>query len=228
MTAAGAIVVAAGRGERFGGALPKALMPLAGAPLVRYAVTMLRRVDGLRCVVVSAPPDRLDEVRALVAGEPEVVVVAGGATRRDSVAAALAALDPSVDVVLVHDAARPLTPVDVAERVLAAVRGGADAVIPVVAVTDTVKTVDRDRLVVRTVDRSSLAAVQTPQGFRRDLLTRAHAAGDADATDDASLVERLGVPVLTVPGSADAFKVTTQEDLERAEALLAHRGERVL
>ena len=134
-------------------------------------------------------------------------------------------MSDDVDVVLVHDAARPLAPASLVARIVAAVESGADAVVPVVAVADTVKEVDDAGNVRRTVDRAALRAVQTPQGFRREVLVRAHeSAGELDASDDAGLVERLGVAVVTVAGSADAVKVTTRSDLVVVEALLQHRN----
>jgi 2-C-methyl-D-erythritol 4-phosphate cytidylyltransferase len=149
-----------------------------------------------------------------------VEVVAGGAERGDSVSAGLAALPANVEVVLVHDAARCLTPVGVFQRVIAAVRGGAGAVVPGVAVVDTVKQVDESGWVLGTPDRAGLRAIQTPQGFRRDLLERAHAAS-SDATDDAGLVERLGERVLVVDGDPRALKITGPADLEAAGRILA-------
>ena len=219
----GAVLAAGGRGERLGAALPKALVVLAGEALVTHACRALRD-GGVTEVAVAAPAEH---VAALVELLPaDVRVVAGGATRTASVRRALAALPDDVDVVLVHDAARPLAPASMVGRVIAAVSAGADAVVPVVAIADTVKEVDMSGHVVRTLDRSSLRAVQTPQGFRRDVLVAAHeAAGeDSDATDDAGLVERLGLSVATVPGSADALKVTTRSDLLLAEALLRDRA----
>jgi 2-C-methyl-D-erythritol 4-phosphate cytidylyltransferase len=152
-----------------------------------------------------------------------VVVVAGGADRHASVGAALDALPPGVDLVLVHDAARCLTPPSVVGAVVTALRSGADAVIPVLPVADTIKRVEVDR-VVATVPREHLRAVQTPQGFRRDVLVAAHAAApDASHTDDAGLVELLGRPVTVVPGHEEAFKITRPLDLLLAEAVLAAR-----
>jgi 2-C-methyl-D-erythritol 4-phosphate cytidylyltransferase len=124
-------------------------------------------------------------------------------------------------IVLVHDAARPLTPPELIDEVAAAVRAGHDAVIPVLPVVDTIKRVDAAGSVVDTVDRSSLRAVQTPQGFSRATLLAAHAAAEIDATDDAGLAERIGVPVHTIPGREEALKVTRPFDLVVAEALLA-------
>lgn len=217
------LVPAAGRGERLGAGPPKALRELAGQPLLLHAVRRLRAAAGVSVVVVAAPPEQLAVVRRLL-GEL-AVVVAGGPDRQASVAAALAALPPEVDLVLVHDAARCLVPAAVVERVVAALRGGAPAVVPVLPLTDTVKQVDGAGTVVRTVARDALRAVQTPQGFARPVLARAHAAaGDAPSgpvTDDASLVEALGIPVTTVAGSEEAFKVTRPLDLVLAEAVLA-------
>ena len=125
---------------------------------------------------------------------------------------------------LVHDAARPLVPAEVIDRVAAAVRGGADAVIPTLGIVDTVKEVEPEGVVVGTVDRSRLHAVQTPQGFARDVLQRAHAASDdGDATDDAGMVERMGTTVVVVPGHEEAFKITRPLDLVLAEAILVRR-----
>lgn len=216
----GALVPAAGLGVRLGPGAPKALRELAGEPLLVHAVRGLRSAPSVGPVVVAATD--VDLVRDLLAPY-DVVVVAGGAERQDSVQRALAALDPSCDLVLVHDAARCLTPARLVEDVVACLRGGAEAVVPVLPVADTVKQVDGTR-VVRTVDRASLRAVQTPQGFRRDLLARAHAGGGAARTDDAGLVEALGVAVTTVPGAEEAFKVTRPLDLLLAEALLAARA----
>ncbi len=150
------------------------------------------------------------------------MTVTGGATRQDSVRAALEILPDEVDVVLVHDAARPLAPVSLIDAVAAAVRGGAPAVVPGMPVDDTVKRVGADGIVHETPPRESLRAIQTPQGFRRSVLERAHAQGVTSAiTDDAGLVELLGEPVLVIAGAADAFKITRPDDLARAEAVLA-------
>jgi 2-C-methyl-D-erythritol 4-phosphate cytidylyltransferase len=214
-----AIVAAAGRGERLGAGKAKALVVVGGHTLLEHAVAALREA-GVDVVVVTAPPEAVAEFAVLA---PSARVVAGGETRQESVRLALAALPPEADVVLVHDAARALVPVGVVTRVLAAIADGADAVVPVVPLADTVKEVGDAMVVVRTVDRSSLRAVQTPQGFRRDVLERAHASGVTAATDDAALVEALGGVVTTVAGSAEALKVTTPFDLTVAEAILAKR-----
>jgi len=213
----GVVVPAAGAGTRLGPGLPKALRLLAGEPLLVHAVRRLLECPSVGCVVVAAPPTQVAEVAALL---PGAHVVAGGAERQDSVAAALAALPAEVDLVLVHDAARALVPVEVVEDVVARLRAGAQAVIPVLAVSDTVKQVDVDGVVVRTVPRADLRSAQTPQGFTRQALEAAHRAAGAALTDDAGLVEAQGVPVLTVAGSPYAFKITTPFDLLLAEAVL--------
>lgn len=176
-------------------------------------------------VVVVAVPEASVDATAPTLG---VHVVAGGATREQSVRLALAALPADVDVVLVHDAARPLVPLELVDAVVRAVRSGAPAVVPGLPLTDTVKRVDARSLVLETPPRSSLRAVQTPQGFDRAVLERAYAAsataGDAlPATDDAGLVERLGEPVLVIPGDPAAFKVTHPADLALAERMLTEQ-----
>lgn len=215
----GVVVPAAGEGVRLGANGPKALYLLAGEPLLVHAVRRLRSCPSVGVVVVAAPPDHVAAVQALLAAY-DVTVVAGGAQRQDSVAAGLAALPPDTHLVLVHDAARALVPVEVVEAVAAALRAGADAAVPVLPVVDTVKRVAGDR-VVETVDRGSLRVAQTPQGFRRAALVAAHAAAAGALTDDAGLVEAAGGVVVTVPGSEEAFKITRPLDLLLAEALVA-------
>jgi 2-C-methyl-D-erythritol 4-phosphate cytidylyltransferase len=227
MNRTGAVIPAAGRGERLGPGAPKALRTLGGSPILVHAVRALSLARGVDVVVVAAPEDEVDSVRALVHGvvdDAELIVVAGGDTRQASVARGLLALPADVDVVLVHDAARPLVPVEMVERVAAAVRSGHAAVIPVLPVVDTVKRVDAADRVVDTLERGTLRAVQTPQGFDRGTLQQAHARADLDdVTDDAGLVERLGIPVHTVTGHEEAFKVTRPLDLVLAEAVLTRR-----
>jgi 2-C-methyl-D-erythritol 4-phosphate cytidylyltransferase len=228
------VVPAAGRGERLGPGAPKALRQLGGVPMLVHAVRALASAHSVDLVVVAAPEDGVDDVVALFTehglidpapGRAEALVVAGGATRQASVALALLALPADVDVVLVHDAARPLVPTSLVDAVAAAVRNGADAVVPALPVADTIKAVDAADVVAATLDRGALRAVQTPQGFRRDTLTQAHAVADPDApaTDDAGLVEALGGKVVVVPGDEEAFKVTRPLDLVLAEAVLARR-----
>jgi 2-C-methyl-D-erythritol 4-phosphate cytidylyltransferase len=228
-----AIVPAAGRGERLGPGTPKALRDLGGQPLLVHAVRALSIARSVELVVVAAPQAELAAVRSLLSpavGDTELLVVGGGRSRQESVSLALAVLPADVDVVLVHDAARPLAPSELADAVSAAVRAGADAVVPGIPVADTVKQVDTAGRVERTLDRAQLRAVQTPQGFSREVLVAAHqaAADDASdesdaATDDAGLVERIGRTVLVVGGAEEAFKVTRPIDLVLAEAVLARR-----
>jgi 2-C-methyl-D-erythritol 4-phosphate cytidylyltransferase len=214
------VVAAAGAGERLGSGVPKALCLLKGEPLLVHAIRRLRAAGSIGPVVVAAPPGHEATVRGLL--EPDVTVVAGGGHRQESVEAALAAVPGPVEIVLVHDAARALAPAELVEGVVAAVRAGHPAVVPVLPVTDTITRVDPAGGSVGHVDRSALRAVQTPQGFQRAVLVRAHAASSgAAATDDAGLVARLGVPVHTIPGSELAFKITTSHDLTVAEALLS-------
>lgn len=230
-----AIVPAAGLGVRLGPGAPKALRELAGEPLLVHAARSLLSGGEVDQLVIVAPPDDVDGVRRLLAGcdsdwdpgsdsdwDPDCDVVAGGSTRRESVAAGLRALNSDVDVVLVHDAARPLVPAEVVARVVSAVRAGAGAVVPVLAVTDTIKRV-RAGEVVETIDRSALRAVQTPQGFDRAVLERAHTETTSDVTDDAGMVEALGLGVQVVDGHAEAFKITHSFDLAVAEAVLRAR-----
>ena len=217
----GVVVVAAGSGTRLGADRPKAFVDLAGATLLEHAVRGALAARPAELVVV-VPEALVDEATSLVdplPGSARTSVVAGGAERTDSVAAGLAALSPEVGRVLVHDAARCLAPVGVFERVLAALEEGAKGAVPGVPVVDTIKVVDDGGVITGTPERSSLRAVQTPQGFDRAVLTAAHAAGAA-ATDDAALVEALGHPVVVVEGDARALKITTAADLAQAERLL--------
>ncbi|TFV90594.1 2-C-methyl-D-erythritol 4-phosphate cytidylyltransferase [Blastococcus sp. CT_GayMR16] len=210
------IVAAAGSGLRLGAELPKALVPLAGRPLVCWAVDTLR-AGGVAQVVVVVPADERAAFAAVLAAD--VVVVDGGATRTASVRAGLVAAAEDADVVLVHDAARPLTPPDVVGRVLTALADGARAVVPVLPVADTVVVVDEGGVVTDAVPRAPLRRVQTPQGFDRATLVAAYAAleDDAEHTDDASVLRAAGVPVHTVDGDERAAKVTVAHDLFLAE-----------
>jgi len=215
------LVPAAGSGTRLGPGAPKALRLLGGESLLVHAVRRISRAPSVGAIVVAAPPDEVAAVRAMLAPVAPVTVVAGGAHRQASVGAALAAVPPRLPIVLVHDAARALAPADLFETVAAAVRAGADAVIPVLPVVDTIKEVGPDDAVRGTVDRAPLRAVQTPQGFRRQVLAAAHAAAIDPLTDDAGLVEKQGVRVTCVPGSDHALKITRPFDLLLAEHLLA-------
>ncbi|GLB63700.1 2-C-methyl-D-erythritol 4-phosphate cytidylyltransferase [Dietzia sp. NCCP-2495] len=233
---------AAGSGVRLGAGLPKAFVELDGRTMLERAVAGLLGSGVVDDVVAVVPDDRVDESRELLAplgvDGHVVVVTTGGAERTDSVRHGLAALTTAhvapgsdaaaqgsgtagYDVLLVHDAARCLTPADPIRRVVEAVRAGEVAVVPVVPVVDTVKQVDASGHVVGTPDRAALRAVQTPQGFAPHVLLAAYDAAGEVATDDAGLVERLGHRVATVDGDPLAFKVTTGEDRLRAEIHLA-------
>jgi 2-C-methyl-D-erythritol 4-phosphate cytidylyltransferase len=207
MSSVWVVIVAAGGGERFGG--EKQYAVLAGRRVVDWSIAAARSVADGVVLVVSASRD----------GDPEPsvdAVVAGGARRSDSVRAGLAAVPADADVVVVHDAARPLATPALFGAVVRAVEEGADGAVPGLAVVDTVKRVDDGGAVVETLDRSGLVAVQTPQAFRAEVLRAAHADG-ADATDDAALVEATGGRVVVVQGDEQNRKVTVATDLDRMQ-----------
>lgn len=233
------VIVAAGSGQRLGHGVPKARVPLGGEPLLVHAVrgVVSSGVAQQICVAIPANDPELAEVCQKLGEEAasaglDFSAVTGGADRSASVFAALAEIADDAHYVLVHDAARPLTPSGVFRRVAAALRDGAQAVIPALAVTDTIKSVVPATLpatgagveqVVDTPARQQLRAVQTPQGFAVDTLRRAHALAletSAQITDDAMLVEALGEDVFVVQGSTHSFKITTPMDLLLAEAML--------
>ncbi|MEU3506646.1 2-C-methyl-D-erythritol 4-phosphate cytidylyltransferase [Streptomyces longwoodensis] len=229
-----AVIPAAGRGVRLGPGAPKALRTLNGTPMLIHAVRALAASRAVSLVVVVAPPDGAAEVKSLLDAHalPErtdFVVVPGGESRQESVRLGLEALPPEYRIVLVHDAARPLVPVDTVDAVIEAVREGAPAVVPALPLADTVKEVEPagtpgdPEPVLSTPSRARLRAVQTPQGFDREALVRAHASVTGEVTDDASMVEQLGERVVVVPGHEEAFKVTRPLDLVLAEAVLARR-----
>ena len=224
MTGTVAVVPAAGSGERLAAGVPKAFFQLDGRTLVERAVGGLLKSGVVDRVVVAVPADRTDRAK-LILGK-DATVVAGGTNRGDSVARALAALGDTADAeepdfVLVHDAARALTPPELVVRVVDALRAGHSAVVPVLPLSDTVKAVDANGAVLATPERAGLRAVQTPQGFATGLLLRAYRqAGTADFTDDASLVEQIGGQVQVVDGDPLAFKITTRLDLLLAQAIL--------
>ncbi len=206
-----AVVVAAGSGTRYGGA--KQYERLGRGRVIDLAVAAAAAAgDG---VVVVVPPERTADV--LVGAD---AVVAGGSSRSASVRSGLAAVPDAAKIVVVHDAARPLASAALFEVVVGAVRAGADGAVPGVAVVDTVKRIGPGGEVVETLERAELVAVQTPQAFRASVLRRAHR-GEAEASDDAALVERDGGRVVVVAGEAHNLKLTTPEDLATAEAWLA-------
>jgi len=206
------IIVAAGSGTRFG--TRKQFLDLDGRRVVDHAVGVAAAHS--RGVVVVLPAEALDT--EFTASSP-VVVVAGAGARSGSVRRGLAAVPSDATVILVHDGARPLATDDLYERVIGAVSDGADAVVPVTAVTDTIRHRSSGG-----VDREQLVAVQTPQGFRASALRSAHASG-GDATDDATLVETNGGNVVLIDGERGNMKITDPSDLEIARLLLARRGE---
>ena len=211
-----AIIAGAGMGHRLGAEIPKALIQIQGITLLERAFTSLSKV--VDEIVITAPEGYEEQFKAIVGQSAEVIT--GGVLRSDSIRVALKALSPSVESVLIHDAARALASSALAARVLGELQSGQSAVIPVLKVIDTIKEIDRDGFVRATPDRSSLVAAQTPQGFNRQVLERAHSASD-DATDDAALVEAIGVKVKTIDGEASAFKITTKEDIGQALLLLS-------
>jgi 2-C-methyl-D-erythritol 4-phosphate cytidylyltransferase/2-C-methyl-D-erythritol 2,4-cyclodiphosphate synthase len=211
-----AIIAGAGMGHRLGAQIPKALIQIQGITLLERAFISLSKV--VDEIIITAPEGYEEQFKAIVGQSAEVVT--GGVLRSDSIRVALKALSPSVESVLIHDAARALASSALAAKVLGELRSGQSAVIPVLKVIDTIKEIDRDGFVRATPDRSSLVAAQTPQGFNRQVLERAHSASD-DATDDAALVEAIGVKVKTIEGEASAFKITTKEDIGQALLLLS-------
>ncbi len=201
-------MVAAGSGRRFGG--PKQFERLGEGTVLDHATAIAGQVaDG---VLVVVPRDR--------AREPDLI--AGGATRSDSVRSGLARVPADAEVIVVHDGARPFASADLYRAVIEAVRAGADGAVPGLPINDTVKVVDAARVVVATLDRSTLVTVQTPQAFRAAFLRAAHAAG-GEATDDASLVERAGGRVVVVEGEVQNRKITVADDLAWARQRLRER-----
>jgi 2-C-methyl-D-erythritol 4-phosphate cytidylyltransferase len=225
----GVVVVAAGRGSRLGRETPKQYQPIGGVPMVLRAVRPFVTHPDVAQVALVLPLADAEHPPAFLRGVAGagLMVVAGGAERADSVAAGLRVLGPDCTVVLVHDAARPFVERAVIDAVIAYARAGEGA-IAAVRVTDTLKqaAADDPTQVARTVPRDALWRAQTPQGFPRAVLERAHAAAReaGSATDDASLVERTGVPVRLVPDSPRNMKVTTSEDLALAELLVGRGG----
>lgn len=220
-----ALIAAAGMGTRLGAEVPKAYVELQGRTLLERSVAAMAHSGVVKRAVVTVSPVMEDTARALLADAPlPITLVHGGGERADSVWAGLQTIGEEDAVVLIHDAARALTPPAMIARVAQTVLDGAPAVIPVLPVSDTIKIVDAER-VVSTPDRSSLRAVQTPQGFDLATLRGANEkyfSGQQEfiATDDASLMEWFGVPVATVPGDQLALKITTPMDLTLATAIL--------
>lgn len=219
-----AIIPAAGSGVRLGADVPKAFLELAGLSLLtRSALAMSTVAD---VVIVAAPADALDAaIEQLSVVDAEIHVVAGGEHRQESVANALRVVPEDVSIVLVHDAARPLVPNEVSQNIVVAIRNGAKAVIPVLPLVDTIKRVNNQDVAIETVDRNQLRRVQTPQGFDRATLDLAYRNPEVVATDDAGLMDALGIEVRTVPGDERSFKITTMSDVKQALSLLEEASE---
>jgi 2-C-methyl-D-erythritol 4-phosphate cytidylyltransferase len=214
------IIVAAGSGERLGGDVPKAFVPLGGEPMLVWSVRAALGCVGIGSVVVAAPADREDLAHAMIEPLGPHAVVTGGSSRQASVRAALDVVSDGTDVVVVHDAARPFATPSVFSAVIDALED-ADGAIPVVPLADTVKRVENG-WVVSTTARDELAAAQTPQAFRSAALRDAHGRADAEGlefTDDAAMLEWAGYRVRAVEGELGNFKVTTPADLERASSV---------
>ena len=220
---AGAIIVAAGASTRMGDAGDKTLADIGGEPLIARTVGVFERCDSIAAVALVVSERNMDAVAAVrdeKGWRKTMPPLIGGTRRQDSVRAGLDALPPECDWVLVHDGARPFVTSGMIEDGLAAaaVTGAAIAVVPAF---DTVKRVGEGGSVVETLDRSQLAMVQTPQVFRRSVLQRAHAEVTDDVTDDAAMVERIGIEVRTFDGARSNIKVTTPEDLVVAQAMVS-------
>lgn len=219
-----AVIVAAGSGERLGAGVPKALVRVAGLPMVAWSARALAESPDVECIVIACPPGGEDDMAEALAGHAQVhAIVPGGTSRQRSVAAALAAVPDDVEAILVHDAARPLITPALVSRLIVRLRS-APAVIAAAPVADTLKRAGDSDRVEATVDRAGLWAAQTPQAFRADTLRWVFAdADDAElgsATDCAGMAERRDVPVLLLDPECPNLKVTTPADLRLAEVLL--------
>jgi len=222
------ILVAAGDGARLGAGIPKALVKVGNHTLLEHALKNILEVKDLVQVVVASHEDRVEEFRsiteAFAGNRVPLAFTPGGSSRQGSIANALAAVDSSVDVVLVHDSARCFTPVEVFNRVAESVLETGFGTIPVLPVADTIKQVKQD-VVLGTIDRDELRFAQTPQGFRYQELLSAYESATADFTDDASLLQASGAVIRSVPGDTKSFKITVPADLEYAELLLTGNNE---
>ena len=211
-----AIIPAAGSGDRLGQSIPKSLVVINGKTLIQRAVeSILPHVDE---IIIAAPKEFEREISALFTDNKKIKVISGGEVRSKSVAAALSQVNKNADYILVHDAARCFATQEQTLRIINALLAGDDAVVPGIEVVDTIKVIDSNNFAESTPSRSTLRAVQTPQGFSARILHRAHQSGN-DATDDAALVEALGISVRVVPGEPNAHKITTPADLEWAKRL---------
>lgn len=218
------IIVAAGSGTRLGSSLPKAFVPVAGAPMLQHCLKTFSAWSRWDVLVLVVPKGYEAPARALAAELGEVAIVVGGATRGDSVRAGIQAVPVGTHHVLVHDAARALTPPAVFDRVLDALEAGASGVVPQVPIVDTVVKIDGASNTEGGVDRGELGAVQTPQGFQADVLRSAYAVTKEEFTDDAAVVRNAGHDVVAVTGDPRGFKITYPDDLVRAESLVGFQG----
>jgi 2-C-methyl-D-erythritol 4-phosphate cytidylyltransferase len=224
-----AIVPAAGRGLRMGGSVPKQYLAIGGVPLVVHSLRVLEAAPSIDAIILAVPHADVAYCRSDIIdahGFAKVMtIVPGGEERQDSVRNALAAVDDRVEIVVVHDAVRPFLTLGMIEDVVKAAKAGGAAIIAV-PMRDTVKQVGADRIIDRTIDRTSLWLAQTPQAFRRDWLQQAHDKARQEgirATDDAHLLEWAGRPVSIIEGSGENIKVTRPEDMVIGEAILAFR-----
>jgi 2-C-methyl-D-erythritol 4-phosphate cytidylyltransferase/2-C-methyl-D-erythritol 2,4-cyclodiphosphate synthase len=216
-----AIIAGAGSGHRLGADLPKALVKLLDKTLVEHAVAALAPVAQL--IIVTAPAGFEDKFKELLGDQ--VTVITGGVLRSDSIRIALAKIPADFEYVLVHDAARAIASTELAKNIATELAKGEQAVIPALDVVDTIKEVDASGYVRSTPDRSTLRAVQTPQGFVKSVLSHAHSSAE-DATDDAALVEAIGIKVKVIAGEERALKITTKSDLTRAAQILLPNTEK--
>jgi 2-C-methyl-D-erythritol 4-phosphate cytidylyltransferase/2-C-methyl-D-erythritol 2,4-cyclodiphosphate synthase len=216
-----AIIAGAGSGHRLGADLPKALVKLLDKTLVEHAVAALAPVA--QVIIVTAPAGFEDKFKELLGDQ--VTVITGGVLRSDSIRIALAKIPTDFEYVLVHDAARAIASTELAKNIATELAKGEQAVIPALDVVDTIKEVDASGYVRSTPDRSTLRAVQTPQGFVKSVLAHAHSSAE-DATDDAALVEAIGIKVKVIAGEERALKITTKSDLARAVQILLPNNEK--
>jgi 2-C-methyl-D-erythritol 4-phosphate cytidylyltransferase len=224
-----AVIPAGGRGQRMGGRTPKQFLTLADAPLLLYCLQVFERAASVSQIILVVPEDErsrtLSDVVERYGLKKVLKVVAGGATRQESVHHGLKESDPEAEIIVVHDAVRPFVTEDLIDRSIEVARkiGGAIVAVPM---KETVKEVSTEGEILRTLDRTHLWLAQTPQTFRRAVLVEAYRKAESEqfhATDDAAVVERLGQKVGIVPGRWDNIKITTPEDMNLAEAILASR-----
>jgi 2-C-methyl-D-erythritol 4-phosphate cytidylyltransferase len=224
-----AVIPAAGSGQRMGTAIPKQFLTLGDVPLLLYSLQAFERSASISEVILVVPKEEreltLSDIVERHGIKKVLKIVAGGATRQESVYHGLKETDPEAEIVVIHDAVRPFVTEDLIERSIEAARKGAGAIVAV-PMKETVKEVEPDGHILRTLDRSRLWLAQTPQTFRRALLQEAYRKAECDrfhATDDAAVMEHVGEKIVIVPGRWDNIKITTAEDLQMAEAILAGR-----